>query len=296
MIALMSQKHIGVGMLALLMATLSAYSQTRLNLTEKHDLESVLTTGLKYKEYNHSDKRRHFSLESQNIALTLPGGTTIQSKIDIGSITAQNGKMIFLDITGGILPDDEAYQVAVTVHEAFGIPVDRLNEWKDAIKGKGRDAPTFSNGQNGNYPTIFIEILSSMNTNYPWMIRMAFGWNVDDDDKRDEIWGKTNNPKPPTGLDQVSLDSPTGKIYELKDAYAHLIKEQEALDHRLGQVRDANGHLINPPPLAPKKATEAKPMRPASSEEPATSRPWSVIAVLLVAATGLLWLLVKNRK
>lgn len=125
---------------------------------------------------------------------------------------------------------------------------------------------------------------------------MAFGWNVDDDDKRDEIWGKTNNPKPPTGLDQVSLDSPTGKIYELKDAYAHLIKEQEALDHRLGQVRDANGHLINPPPLAPKKATEAKPIRPASSEEPATSRPWSVIAVLLVAATGLLWLLVKNRK
>lgn len=34
----------------------------------------------------------------------------------------------------------------------------------------------------------------------------------------------------------------------------------------------------------------------AKSEEPASSVQWSVMAVLIVAATGLLWLLVKNRK
>jgi hypothetical protein len=288
-------KHLAVWMLAFAMLPLVARAQTHLNLADGHNLESILATGLKYKENNHGDKRRHFSLESQNIALTLPGGTTIQSKIDIGSITARNGKMIFLDITGGILPDDEAYQVALTVHKAFSIPVDRLNEWKDAIKGKGRDAPTFSNGQNGCYPNVFIEILSSMNTKYPWMIRMSFSWNVDDDDKRDETWGKTNNPKPPTGLAQVSLDSPTGKIYELKDAYANLIKEQEALDHRLGQVRDANGHLINPLPSAPKKVSKVK-STPPPSEERTSSPPLSSIVILIVAATGLLSFLVKNRK
>ena len=134
-----------------------------------------------------------------------------------------------------------------------------------------------------------------MNTKYPWMIRMSFSWNVDDDDKRDESWGKTNNPKPPSGLALVSLDSPSGKIYELKDAYAHLIKEQEALDRRLGQVRDANGHLINPPstpqPSAPKKAQEPKAVT--TSGESTSSTPWSIIAV---AALGLLWLLLKNRK
>jgi hypothetical protein len=262
-------------------------------LADGHYLESVLATGLKYKESSRGDKRRHFSLEPQNLAIALPGGATIRSKIDIGSMTSQNGKLLFIEITGGVLPDDEAYQVALTVHKAFSIPVDRLNEWRDAIKGKGRDAPTFSNAQNGNYPNVFIEILSSMNTKYPWMIHMSFSWNVDDDDKRDESWGKSNNPKPPSGLMLVSLDSPTGKIYELKDAYAHLIKEQEELDRRLGQVRGADGQLINPP--TPSKPTDAK-LRPPSSEEPTTSTPWSIIVVLIVAATGLLLLLVKNRK
>lgn len=289
-----SLKCYAVCMLALSLVPLVARAQTTLNLAANHELESVLRTGLKYKESIHGDKRRHFSLEPQNLALSLPGGATIQSKIDIGSMTTRNGKLLFIDITGGILPDDEAYKVALTVHQVFGIPVDRLNEWRDAIKGKGRDAPTFSNGQNGNYPTVFIEILSSMNTKYPWMIRMGFGWNVDDDDKRDESWGKTNNPKPPSGSAQVSLDSPSGKIYELKDAYAHLIKEQEALDRRLGQVRDANGHLINPPPSSPKKAPDAKPAPPA--DETTSSTPWSIIGILIVAATGLLWLALKKLK
>lgn len=51
--------------------------------------------------------------------------------------------------------------------------------------------------------------------------------------------------------------------------------------------------LVQPP--APKKALEAKPAS-TQSEEPTSSTPWSVVAVLIVAATGLLWLLVRNRK
>jgi hypothetical protein len=73
-----------------------------------------------------------------------------------------------------------------------------------------------------------------------------------------------------------------------------LIKEQEELDRRLGQVRGTDGHLINPPP--PPKAPEAKPTASTPSEEPTSSTPWSIIVALMVTATGLLWLLVKNRK
>ncbi len=46
-------------------------------------------------------------------------------------------------------------------------------------------------------------------------------------------------------------------------------------------------------PAAP-KAHEMKPSTP--SEEPTSSTPWSIIVVLIVAATGLLWLLLKKRK
>jgi len=51
-------------------------------------------------------------------------------------------------------------------------------------------------------------------------------------------------------------------------------------------------HLVEPP--APKETTDAKLFPP--SEEPTSSTLWSIIVVLIVAATGLLWLLVKKRK
>ncbi len=48
-------------------------------------------------------------------------------------------------------------------------------------------------------------------------------------------------------------------------------------------------------PPAPKKAPETKPA-PAPREKPTSSTPWEIIVVLIVAATGLLWLLIKKRK
>lgn len=44
------------------------------------------------------------------------------------------------------------------------------------------------------------------------------------------------------------------------------------------------------------KTREPKPTPTTSSEEPTSSTPWSIIVMLIVAATGLLWLLVKKRK
>ncbi len=48
-------------------------------------------------------------------------------------------------------------------------------------------------------------------------------------------------------------------------------------------------------PPAPMKAPEVKPSS-TSSEEPTSSTPWSVVAVLTAAAIGLLWLALKNTK
>jgi hypothetical protein len=44
-----------------------------------------------------------------------------------------------------------------------------------------------------------------------------------------------------------------------------------------------------------KKAPEAKPTVPTPRDEPTSSTPWSIIVVLIVAAVGLLWLLLKRR-
>lgn len=59
---------------------------------------------------------------------------------------------------------------------------------------------------------------------------------------------------------------------------------------------NAPDQTTEPPKPSPvPKVPEAKPA-PTPSEEPTSSTPWSVVAVLIVAAIGLLWLLLKGRK
>jgi len=59
-------------------------------------------------------------------------------------------------------------------------------------------------------------------------------------------------------------------------------------------LKASSTHLVEPP--TPKKSPEATPSPTTPSEEPTSSTPWSIIVVLIVAATGLLWLLFKGRK
>jgi hypothetical protein len=77
-------------------------------------------------------------------------------------------------------------------------------------------------------------------------------------------------------------------------------KEAKALKAHLEGEEDRAGSpatKLNPPPTPqsslPKKAPDATPVAP--SEEPTSSTPWRVIVVLIVAASGLLWLVLKRR-
>ncbi|MFM2166860.1 MAG: hypothetical protein RIS79_1231 [Verrucomicrobiota bacterium] len=73
------------------------------------------------------------------------------------------------------------------------------------------------------------------------------------------------------------------KAHGVEVAVPSVSSPQETLAPRIAQL----------PPS--KKAPEAKPAS-TPSEEPTSSTPWSVIVILIVAATGLLWLLLKGRK
>jgi hypothetical protein len=268
------------------------HAQVVLDLQNQHTLEQIKASGVKLRGFEGDPN--FFIIEESNLILKLPGGQEVYTKAKHASLTANTkGVLQSLQIHGPILPTDEAYEVAQKVHQVFRIPTDRLEQWKTAIVGKGRDAPNFTNANNDYYPDVFFEMGFSMNTLYPWYMRIELGWNALPDDKRDESWGAANNPKPPPGMEKLSLDSPTGKTFDRKEAYAHLKKEQEELDRRLGQVRGADGQLINPPPIP--KPPDAKRI-PSPSEEPSSSTPWSIIVMLIVAAIGLLWLFLRGRK
>ncbi len=72
-----------------------------------------------------------------------------------------------------------------------------------------------------------------------------------------------------------------------KSRYASQLKRQQS-----SMLTNSSPSLQ---PQTQKKADQAKPAS-SGSEEPTSSAPWSVIVILIVATSGLLWLLLKKRK
>lgn len=111
--------------------------------------------------------------------------------------------------------------------------------------------------------------------------------------------------KPTSGYPDVTV-SPLGQI-ELRVG-AGKIEHPLAAIERVTAPQQGKGSSTTPskaavttpspsvslPPTKDKPSETAKLAAP--GEEPGSSTPWSIIVVLIVAATGLLWLLVKNRK
>lgn len=62
-----------------------------------------------------------------------------------------------------------------------------------------------------------------------------------------------------------------------------------------GQKQSPSMGTNGPITPAPKQSPEPKPPTTTANEEPSSSTPWSLIVVLIVAALGLLWLLLKRR-
>jgi hypothetical protein len=106
---------------------------------------------------------------------------------------------------------------------------------------------------------------------------------------------------PPKGYEHVSMEMPGSDLVKKAQtssdpALAHLRypdeKQRQAI---LATTPDPVPKPRMTQPSPQKKASESKPA-PAPSEVPTSSTPWSIIVVLIVAAIGLLWLLVKKRK
>lgn len=81
---------------------------------------------------------------------------------------------------------------------------------------------------------------------------------------------------------------------DVQSVIAEHIKSVGTMDETPQPPQPSKASPVVPLP-APKKTPEPKPAT-TPSEEQASSLPWSIVIVLILAATGLLWLLVKNRK
>lgn len=109
---------------------------------------------------------------------------------------------------------------------------------------------------------------------------------------------------PPSGFEGADMKPP--KDWEADDKFIPLTTEPRPAQGTLppkyqamNEKAQADAAALNPPTVVQPptaKEPEARPAATPPSEEPISSTPWSVIVLLIVAATGLLWLLVKKRK
>lgn len=268
-----------------------------IDLSQSHDLNAVLNSGLKTKEFtNQSDRDRSFSFsKGQKLIIELPGGIEVEQIIQMGSMNAsRDGKIITFDFYGGVLPIEDAYTIAMSVHKAFDLSTQKLELWRRDNTGKGRGVKTYLAGTKIGeiYPHVIIEIQPSNNELYPCNVSLQFGWNIGDKDKNlTEQWALEHNPRPPPGLERLSLDSPSGKSYDRKDAYREINASQEELER---QIRERNELDVKPS----KKLQATQPIKPdqikALPSEGKSGYVWlaAVIAAVIVVA----WLLLRKRK
>jgi hypothetical protein len=284
----------------------ATHGQTiEMDFRDSHTLENI--RGLEKMKLFQTSTNVEKSYYSENfeVSILLPADQKIQTKTQSLKVQAKaDGTLIYVQMLGPIMPLDEAYEAGKRLYSAFSVPHDRLEKWKSIADSEGSSAQTVLGGNyDGMYPPVYINVMHSMNKLYPWTISLSFGWNQIKDDQRDEAWGRENNPKPPPGLEIVSLEPPSGKTYDRADAWVEANRRQDELDKKLGQVRGPNGQLISGPQDPPKERAE-KP-RSSVAVKPTDvitekSSPFSLwiivssIGILIFALT--IWLQRRNSK
>jgi len=239
-----------------------------MDFRNSHTLDDIVGLELmKLLQTSVSGDKSYFS-ENTEMLISLPSGQKIVTKAQSLKVEAKaNGTLIYVRILGPIMPLDEVHEAGKKLYNAFSIPHDRLEKWKSIVDSEGSSAKTMLGGNyDGMYPPVYINVIHSMNKLYPWAISLSFGWNQLEDDQRDEAWGRENNPKPPRGLEVVSLEPPSGKTYDRADAWVEANRRQDELDKKLGQVRGPDGHLISGPQNPPKERPEKRLENPSENK------------------------------
>lgn len=206
-----------------------AWQEVRVaDFSNEHSIETLTNSNVLYSEDAGRDYGRGFFLKKQNIIVRFPGGREIQQKIEDGSAEATETDLLALALNGPILPTEEAYLIATVLHQSLGLSMQPLKVWYETNKDKGRDSKSYIAGNTKLYPTIGISIRPSMNELYPWYIRLTVGWNLTRHKDWNEAKAAVENQPPPPGLERVTLDSPSGTVYERTQAYQHLAEKASA--------------------------------------------------------------------
>lgn len=255
-----------------------------LDLSKSHSVNDLKRSGLVLKELAGGSGGRDFSFKNQEVIILLPGGRSIQQWVELGIIDTETDLLTRLSITGGVMPQEQAFQVAKLFLQNFNLPMAGLDEWNkrnqnNDFRGDGFGA---TSGW-GYYPRISLAIDRSVNKLYPWVVRCEMEWGRREqrDWNEERVWREL----PPPTVAAISLNPPSGQKYERRDAYKESLEEQAKFEKDLASKDQALSPTAMPSPSLTNPPPEPSPIVPSESPK---SYPWSWIigAILFVALIG----------
>lgn len=256
-----------------------------LDLSRSHFISDFLASDVSYYESSLGDQHRDYLLKAQSIEVRLPRGRSIAMNLRTGFVAdnlLRQGTIGEISLDGPILPEAESKQIAEEFIRLFGLPASTIDTWRI----DDQEIKVFSTEVPNHYPRIGIVVSGTMNPKYPTCVRIVLSWNLlPKNADQDEEWGWKNNPPPSPGLERISLDAPSGNVYDGRDAFVDHRRRQAELDRRLGQVRGPDGRLIaTPKPPRPPR----RPPEPDRDEEASARRGWHWL-VLLASVVGIVY-------
>ena len=165
------------GIVALLVITLAAGGSANaapvvLDLSRSHSVEDLKRSGLRIKEIAGGLHGQAYSFQNQEVEIRLPAGRSITQTMVLGTIDTRDGKLRQLSMYGGVMPLEQAAQVARMFLQSVGLPLNELDIWKQRNLNRGLSSDGFSASPILKYyPVIGIAVTSSQNKLYPWVVR-----------------------------------------------------------------------------------------------------------------------------
>jgi hypothetical protein len=217
-----------------------------LDFSRSHTIEDVRRSGLNFKrlsDLGHSVA--YVYEEDRDIVVLLPGGRKISQRITIAHLKEKDGILTHLALHSGVMPQDQAYQVAGTFCDSFNLSHDELEAWYQLNFGKKYDnKDIYLGSDNSYYPGVTLKAAPSFSTTYPWSIRLLIKWNWNGHRGKDEEYTWLEFPTP--AIPEISLNPPSGLKYDLADDFKPYIASLEAAFGQSKKVKGAPSQISVP--------------------------------------------------
>ena len=192
-----------------------------LDFSQSHSIDDLTKSGLQINAISGGLKGQAYTFQNQAIRIILPAGRSFDISIHRGLIDTDNTNLLRFSTTGSVMPTDQAKKVAVLFHDAFNILKDTLDEWYENNRNVRFAVGSYNVSPLVRYyPAVTLSISPSMNDVYPWVSRFTINWNWRPHHDWDEERAWRELTEPPVELAHISLNPPSGKLYDRKSAYS----------------------------------------------------------------------------